>query len=494
MSDLDMWFSDIESRETEELIVSGLGVGYQPPPKPKSSFFASAGFDKDKCILTIIKGDGTEIEISGFIDLSILEGKRGIKGKRGKKGKDGKDGRDGREGKDGCKGKKGKQGKQGETGDRGDTGDTGRRGPDGDKGPDGNPGPAGVTGATGRDGKRGPTGAGCMTGAPGMPGLKPVEVVVVQTNEPEQPNVHLWGEPDLPIYIDPTDDVDRDPLEIEFDITPIELDIKAPSIEGADGTLFKGTALSNIVNFSGGIGPFNFEWSGDYEDQDGVVYVLTQRGRALMLTAVANVMPKETKEFKGKIQLKITDEGHPDRTTKTKETDYRFTLENPADEIIYDPNVWEPRAGAIVYGSRVNHTNGRNIKCEEILKGETIVGLQIDSMTADWKTWKDKLYDGNCRKVAVQVLDNFKGQAKAYYSINSTLNILPNKYVMCVDGEYWKWKLTENLRKGDVLYRKDGQTEVITSIEFIEEQVFTCALEVTEPHNCYYVEGYLVHD
>lgn len=499
MSKLTMWQSDVDSSEEEELVVKGLGVGYVPKPVSKSKFFSGAEYNPDINTLTISTGDGREIAIAGFVSLDSLSGKRGIKGKKGKKGQKGKDGKRGEDGKDGCKGRKGKRGEQGVTGPIGETGDQGRTGNRGAIGPTGPDGEIGPTGSTGLQGKRGPQGAGCLTGSPGAIGLKPIENVVVQTNEPQRPNVHLWGEPDLPIYINDTDDVNRDPMEIEFEITPIKLDIRAPSIDGIDGTLFKGVGVSNIINFNGGVGPFNYEWSGDYEKQEGIVFTLTQRGRALSLVATANIPPKEKKEYKGKIYLKITDEGHPDRTTKTEEAEYFIEMLNPADALAYDPQVWQPREGAIVHGVRANHTNGRNIKVEELQKGETLVGLHIEGMPTDstgdaWKVWEGLVNDSTSRKVSTTILQNYHGQTKAYIAINHDLKILPDKYLLYANGDVWRWKQAKDVLKGDLLYCKDGESRAVEYIEFVEEQVFTCAIAVNDPTNCFFLEGYLVHD
>lgn len=493
MSKDSMWRAQFSSQEGQVLAEENYRVGTVDHVPDAARLIVDGRFNSDTMSLVLIRADQSEIPIDGFVFPTKIAGKRGRKGNKGKKGKDGRDGRDGKDGDSGCGGKRGEQGNTGATGDTGITGETGATGATGPTGPNGNVGATGATGATGMQGAIGERGAGCLTGPIGIPGLKPYEYVVVQTNEPQKINVFVWGEPDVKIYGVDNDDVDREPEAIEFEITPISLDIQAPSNTSSDGTFFTGTGVSNIVNFVGGIGPFNYKWTGDYLEDDGVVFTVGYRGRSLSLTASANVMPKESKTFNGKISLTIVDEGHPDRTTFTAETEYNIKLTNPNPDDIWDEEVWQPRKGAIVYGTRLNLTNGQNVRVEQIYQNETAIGLQIDGMPEDWKTWEgSQLHDGNSRKKSTQVIEIVKGQTNSYIHLNE-IKILPDKYVMVQRQGKWSWRKASDIIYSDMLYKRGGQIVGITKLEWVNEQVFTVAID-TESLDNFFLEDYLVHD
>lgn len=493
MSKDSMWRAEFSSLEGQVLAEENYGVGSVNHSPDGARLIVDGRFNPDTMGLVLIRADQSEIPISGFVFPTVIAGKRGRKGNKGKKGKDGRDGRDGKKGDTGCGGLRGKEGNTGATGATGATGDQGAVGPTGPTGPTGNIGATGATGNTGMQGGLGERGAGCLTGPVGIPGLKPYEYVVVQTNEPQKINVFVWGEPDVKIYGVDNDDVEREPEDIKFELTPIQLDIQAPSNTSSDGTYFTGTGVSNIVNFVGGIGPFNYQWSGDYLDDDSVVFTAGYRGRSLSLTASANVNPEESKTFSGKIQLTIVDEGHPDRTTFTAETDYYIELTNPSPTDIWDEEVWQPRKGSIVYGTRLNLTNGQNVRVEQVYQNETAIGLEIDGMLEDWKSWEgSSLSAANSRKRSTQVIEIVKGQTNSYVQINE-MKILPDKYVMVQRQGKWIWKKASDVIYSDKLYKRGGQIVGITKYEWVDEKVFTVAID-TETLDNFFLEDYLVHD
>lgn len=488
-----MWRAKFSSVTGQVLAEENYGVNTIDHTPEKTRFIVDGRFNPDSMQLILVREDESEIPINGFVFPIKVAGKRGRKGNKGKAGKNGLAGRDGKRGDIGCGGKNGKQGGTGETGETGIDGETGATGNTGATGPDGKAGATGATGNTGMQGNIGERGAGCLTGPIGIPGLKPYEFVVVQTNEPQKINVFVWGEPDVKIYGVDNDDVDREPDEIEFELTPINLDIQAPSNTSSDGTFYTGTGVSNIINFVGGIGPFNYKWSGDYLDDDGVVFTVGYRGRSLSLTASANVLPEESKEFRGKIYLTIIDEGHPDRTEFTAETEYNIDLTNPSNTDIWDEQVWQPRKGSIVFGTRMNLTSGQNVKVEQIFQNETAIGLEIDGMLEDWKVWEGQtLNDANSRKKSTQVIEIVKGQTNSYIHLNE-IKILPDKYVLVQRANVWTWKKASDIVYSDKLYKRGGLIVGITRLEWVDEKVFTVAID-TETLDNFFLEDYLVHD
>lgn len=104
----------------------------------------------------------------------------------GPTGEPGAEGPTGAEGAIGPTGSTGAQGPTGAQGETGPTGATGEQGPTGPQGIQGETGPTGPTGAEGAQGETGPTGATGETGPNG---------VYVGTEEPTDPNVEIWLNP-----------------------------------------------------------------------------------------------------------------------------------------------------------------------------------------------------------------------------------------------------------------------------------------------------------
>lgn len=165
------------------------------PPEPNAQRTIDVQFDNTNGILTFIKADGSELQITNLPTLLSLgrgvRGKRGIKGKPGKNGRDGKDGAQGYEGDQGPKGPDGNIGVSGLDGSPGNSGPEGHPGPRGQEGPTGNPG---LAGRTGNAGSRGLGGCPGPAGPEGSKGDQGSGAVYVST-DPPGPTVYMWGYP-----------------------------------------------------------------------------------------------------------------------------------------------------------------------------------------------------------------------------------------------------------------------------------------------------------
>lgn len=151
-----------------------------------------------------IQGEPGYTPIKGVDYFDGERGPQGIQGIQGIPGEPGYTPRKGIDYFDGAKGDKGDvgpQGPQGETGPEGPRGpqgikgDTGERGP---KGEDGAQGPQGIPGAQGEVGPQGPKGDQGIQGIPGIPGEKGEtgpNGVYVGTEQPTNPNVKIWLNP-----------------------------------------------------------------------------------------------------------------------------------------------------------------------------------------------------------------------------------------------------------------------------------------------------------
>ena len=112
-----------------------------------------------------------------------IEGAMGPTGAQGDIGPTGPQGETGAQGPTGATGEQGVQGPTGAQGEQGPQGETGAQGPTGSQG---EVGPEGPTGATGETGPQGPTGVQGETGA---------NSVYVGTEEPTDPNIEIWLNP-----------------------------------------------------------------------------------------------------------------------------------------------------------------------------------------------------------------------------------------------------------------------------------------------------------
>lgn len=137
--------------------------------------------------LKLTLSDGNEIT-AGFV-----KGEKGDTGDPGPQGLKGDKGDKGETGPEGPQGIQGIQGIQGEVGPKGDTGPQGERGLQGEQGIQGI---QGIPGETGPKGDTGPQGEQGIKGDTGDAGPKGEPGVVISSEEPTDPNVSVWIDPE----------------------------------------------------------------------------------------------------------------------------------------------------------------------------------------------------------------------------------------------------------------------------------------------------------
>ena len=132
-------------------------------------YAVSGVFDIFSGTLTILLSNGSEVDVTGFMNVTSLGA--GIPGPPGPNGRNGLNGRDGKDGPYGSIGNIGPVGSTGLTGAQGPQGPQGLIGNTGGVGPQGLPGPQGPIGLQGLQGPPGSPGNKGITGPSGGPGI-----------------------------------------------------------------------------------------------------------------------------------------------------------------------------------------------------------------------------------------------------------------------------------------------------------------------------------
>ena len=191
---LETFFSVDESKQLQRNGENDT-LEYVDRKQPNAKRTIDAKYDKETGILTILKADGSVIEIPNLPTVKSLgKGPTGKKGKRGTPGKDGRDGKDGPQGYVGDPGPIGRAGSIGVSGADGNPGKSGPVGPTGPQGPQGEDGPQGPQGRKGYTGARGLAGCTGADGPQGPQGSAPNTSVYISTSPPGSA-VYLWGFP-----------------------------------------------------------------------------------------------------------------------------------------------------------------------------------------------------------------------------------------------------------------------------------------------------------
>lgn len=446
-------------------------------PDPSS---AQASYDKIRGILTITT-DYQTFEIPGFMTAQKAGiGQRGKKGIRGPAGRDGRIGHDGRPGKPGCAGPTGEQGNKGTTGAPGEDGPRGATGKGGCIGPAGPEGLEGPMGPTGPDGPRGASGPSCIRGERGPTGQSPINVVVVSDEQPTDPLVYLWARPIGP------DDIPSNPSNPEEMLGTVLSKSMVLSPTGS-GQFYQGTLAFVLQGFSGGTGPFTYEWSGAFLADVDISYTDTGlNAKNLNLTCRVQIPTGTAISKNGTVTLLITDKA----TNKTLSitADYSFSGSNTSA-------TGGMSSGCIVYGQRVDY-NGAKRPVENILVGDAVDSLNIEGLpdssngSVSYLDWYTDTVKASSDTSYVRVATH--GTFDQYYVINDELHITREETLFACRRDIWQFIRVVDLREGDYLYHKDGD-KIISSIRVVEEPVSVVSLDV-ETVDTYFVEGYLVHN
>jgi hypothetical protein len=446
---------------------------YQTEDPVSERLTQQVGFNKVEGILNFVRGNGEVLPIPGFFTESQLgQGPRGSKGPRGKQGKDGRTGRDGKKGKTGCEGPVGAKGIIGDDGLDGDDGDRGITGLHGCPGVPGLTGLQGIPGIPGFQGPMGAAGPSCIVGPRGEVGPTPSGDVFYGSSEPPI-EYYLWA---VPTEVD----VIQDPVE-EPDAMSGTVSDESATMQPVTNDFFSGSLFMSLSGFSGGVGPFTYQWRWDAGTVDGSVIAVGtsgSRGRTLELTAYDQIDPQRTLTIEGEVWLEVTDTGNNDTLYRTERAAFTFTGTNNREDDGGEPDPGGPvtpppggGGGCIHQYTPVEMYDGttryaRDVQVGDYIWGYAIEGV-IDESQSNWRDWTTDDLRG--QRTPVRVVVNQAATYSSYWIINSDLRITDEHSLLVEQNGVWKWLWASEMLEGDRVLGVDGPIEVVSLVKMDKE-------------------------
>lgn len=462
-------------------------IDYEAPLVAKSSSYEFA-WDSVRGALTFITPDGT-FEASGFLTQSNLgRGKVGKKGLPGRKGRDGYAGFEGRKGKVGCAGIPGVMGIQGEPGLDAEDGPRGPVGPLGCGGDEGPTGPMGIMGATGPAGARGARGSSCLIGPTGPTGPTPITSVVFSDSEPTNPLVYIWGQ-----LVTVDTGLPTNPVIIEQMRGSIPS--RAMTLSHVGGDFYEGIAAFTLDNFSGGKGPFEYKWTGDFLTMAPNVYIYQTGDTStnMNLRCRVYVAPGTSEVREGQVILTIKDTGDQNKTLTLTGT-FKFSANNAATPPTNPPG-GGGGGGCIPYGQTIS-AGRRKVLVESVYEADTvdsvrIAGLPDSSDNDQFLVWTTTNFKAEYEAAVVMTAKH--SSFGRFIRLNGTVTLTSDENILIQRNGVCYFERMYRVVVGDKIYHESGQFHDVTKVEIIEDQKPVVSLNV-ETTDVFFVSGYLIHN
>lgn len=166
-----------------------------------------------------------------------------------------------------------------------------------------------------------------------------------------------------------------------------------------------------------------------------------------------------------------------------------------SDQISLDCNCSSGGNGCLVYGTLVEMGDGTFKKVEDLEIGEIVKSLSIKDLDADIENnWKDfYTADFEYEEGLSIITDIFDDGFTQYYIINDNLKLTFEHPVFIKRAEVYMFTQTENLVIGDYIFKDNGEFELVSSIDIINENVNTININIEE-NDVYFANGILVHN
>jgi hypothetical protein len=151
--------------------------------------------------------------------------------------------------------------------------------------------------------------------------------------------------------------------------------------------------------------------------------------------------------------------------------------------------------GCLVYGTLVEMGDGTFKKVEDLELGEVVRSLSIKdldtSIEDNWKEFytADLEYEEGL-SVITNISDSTFGE---YYVINGNLKLTFEHPVFIKRAEVCMFTQTDGLVIGDYVFKENGEFEIVSSIDIIDEYVQTININIEE-NDVYFADGVLVHN
>ena len=161
---------------------------------------------------------------------------------------------------------------------------------------------------------------------------------------------------------------------------------------------------------------------------------------------------------------------------------------NTCDCTVIDP-------GCLVYGTLVEMGDGTFKKVEDLELGEVVRSLFIKDLdTSIQENWKDFYTADFEYEEGLSIIQNISdGGLDEYYIINENLKLTYEHPVFIKRADVCMFTRTDNLTIGDYIFKEDGQFEIVSSIDIIDEFVRTININIEE-NDVYFANGVLVHN
>lgn len=151
--------------------------------------------------------------------------------------------------------------------------------------------------------------------------------------------------------------------------------------------------------------------------------------------------------------------------------------------------------GCLVYGTLVEMGDGTFKKVEDLELGEVVRSLFIKDLdTSIQENWKDFYTADFEYEEGLSIIQNISdGGLGEYYVINENLKLTYEHPVFIKRAGVCMFTRTDNLTIGDYIFKDDGQFEIVSSIDIIDEFVRTININIEE-NDVYFANGVLVHN
>lgn len=151
--------------------------------------------------------------------------------------------------------------------------------------------------------------------------------------------------------------------------------------------------------------------------------------------------------------------------------------------------------GCLVYGTLVEMGDGTFKKVEDLEIGEVVRSLSIKDLDVNIEdNWKDFYTADFEYENGLSVITGIDDRGfNQYYIINNNLKLTYEHPVFIKRAEVCMFTQTSGLVLGDYIFKDNGEFEIISSIDIIDEYVQTINIDIEE-NDVYFANGILVHN
>lgn len=151
--------------------------------------------------------------------------------------------------------------------------------------------------------------------------------------------------------------------------------------------------------------------------------------------------------------------------------------------------------GCLVYGTLVEMGDGTFKKVEDLELGEVVKSISINGLDVNIDdNWKDFYTNEFQYEEGLSIITNIVDDGfTQYYIINENLKLTYEHPIFIKRAEVFMFTQTEGLVLGDYIFKENGEFELVSSIDIIDDYVQTININIEE-NDVYFANGILVHN